>query len=114
MSYLRELFNHFCKFGNRICLNDMIMNEKNLKPASVFYYFEEICQVPRPSKREEKIIAYLKAFGREHGLETKTDEVGNVLIKKPATPGKENLKTVILQSHIDMVCEKTVMWSMIF
>ena len=82
------------------------MNEKNLKPASVFYYFEEICQVPRPSKREEKIIAYLKAFGREHGLETKTDEVGNVLIKKPATPGKENLKTVILQSHIDMVCEK--------
>ena len=84
----------------------MIMNEKNLKPASVFYYFEEICKVPRPSKREEKIIAYLKAFGREHGLETKTDEVGNVLIKKPATPGKENLKTVILQSHIDMVCEK--------
>lgn len=49
------------------------MNEKNLKPASVFYYFEEICKVPRPSKREEKIIAYLKAFGREHGLETKTD-----------------------------------------
>ena len=47
-----------------------------------------------------------EAFGRKHGLETKTDEVGNVLIKKPATPGKENLKTVILQSHIDMVCEK--------
>lgn len=90
------------------------MNKKDLKPASVFYYFEEICQVPRPSKREEKIIAYLKAFGRKHGLETKTDEVGNVLIKKPATPGKENLKTVILQSHIDMVCEKTVIWSMIF
>ena len=57
------------------------MNKKDLKPASVFYYFEEICQVPRPSKREEKIIAYLKAFGRKHGLETKTDEVGNVLIK---------------------------------
>ena len=82
------------------------MNKKDLKPASVFYYFEEICQVPRPSKREEKIIAYLKAFGRKHGLETKTDEVGNVLIKKACTPGKENLKTVILQSHIDMVCEK--------
>jgi len=86
----------------------MIMNKKDLKPASVFYYFEKICQVPRPSKREEKIIAYLKAFGRKHGLETKTDEVGNVLIKKPATPGKENLKTVILQSHIDMVCEKYI------
>ena len=49
------------------------MNEKNLKPASVFYYFEEICKVPRPSKREEKIIAYLKAFGREHGLEYPLD-----------------------------------------
>ena len=82
------------------------MDKKDLKPASVFHYFEEICQVPRPSKREEKIIAYLKAFGEKHGLETKTDEAGNVLIKKPATPGRENLKTVILQSHIDMVCEK--------
>ncbi len=82
------------------------MDKKDLKPASVFHYFEEICQVPRPSKREEKIIAYLKAFGEKHGLETKTDEDGNVLIKKPATPGRENLKTVILQSHIDMVCEK--------
>ena len=82
------------------------MDKKDLKPASVFHYFEEICPVPRPSKREEKIIAYLKAFGEKHGLETKTDEAGNVLIKKPATPGRENLKTVILQSHIDMVCEK--------
>lgn len=77
-----------------------------LKPASVFHYFEEICKVPRPSKKEEKIIAYLKAFGESNKLETKVDEAGNVLIKKPATPGKENLKTVILQSHVDMVCEK--------
>lgn len=82
------------------------MEKKDLKPTGVFKYFEEICQVPRPSKKEEKIIAYLKAFGTKHNLETKTDEAGNVLIKKPATPGKENLKTVILQSHIDMVCEK--------
>ena len=82
------------------------MEKKDLKPAGVFKYFEEICQVPRPSKKEEKIIAYLKAFGAKHNLETKVDEAGNVLIKKPATPGKENLQTVVLQSHIDMVCEK--------
>ena len=80
--------------------------KKDLKPAGVFHYFEEICQVPRPSKKEEKIIAYLKAFGEKHKLETKVDEAGNVLIKKPATPGMENRKTVVLQSHIDMVCEK--------
>ena len=77
-----------------------------MKPAGVFHYFEEICQVPRPSKKEEKIIAFLKAFGEKHKLETKVDEAGNVLIKKPATPGMENRKTVVLQSHVDMVCEK--------
>lgn len=82
------------------------MEKKDLKPTGVFHYFEEICQVPRPSKKEEKIIAYLKAFGEKHQLETKCDEAGNVLIKKPATPGMENRKTVVLQSHVDMVCEK--------
>ena len=82
------------------------MEKKDLKPASVFQYFEEICQVPRPSKKEEQIIAYLKAFGEKHQLETKVDEAGNVLIKKPATPGYENRKTVVLQAHVDMVCEK--------
>ena len=82
------------------------MEKIELKPASVFHYFEEICKVPRPSKKEEKIIAYLMKFAEEQGLEAKKDEAGNILMKKPATPGKENLKTVILQSHIDMVCEK--------
>ena len=82
------------------------MEKIELKPASVFHYFAEICKVPRPSKKEEKIIAYLMNFAVEHGLEAKKDEAGNILIKKPATAGKENLKTVILQSHIDMVCEK--------
>mgnify|MGYP002662771783 CR=1 FL=1 len=82
------------------------MEKQELKPTGVFKYFAEICQVPRPSKKEEKIIAYLKAFGEKHKLETKVDEAGNVLIKKPATPGMENRKTVVLQSHIDMVCEK--------
>ena len=82
------------------------MKEQELKPAGVFQYFAEICQVPRPSKKEEQIIAYLVEFGKKHNLETKIDKAGNVLIKKQATPGKENLKTVVLQSHIDMVCEK--------
>ncbi len=82
------------------------MEKENLRPGSVFHYFEEICQVPRPSKKEEKIINYLKAFGKKHQLDTLVDEAGNVLIKKPATPGMENRKTVVLQSHVDMVCEK--------
>lgn len=82
------------------------MEKKDLQPAGVFRYFEEICQVPRPSKKEEKIIAYLKEFGEKHKLETKVDKAGNVLISKPATTGMENRKTVVLQSHIDMVCEK--------
>ncbi len=82
------------------------MEKKELKPAGVFRYFEEICQIPRPSKNEAKIIAYLQAFGKQHQLETHTDEAGNVLIRKPATPGMEACKTVALQSHVDMVCEK--------
>ena len=82
------------------------MEKKDLKPAVVFHYFEEVCRVPRPSKKEEKIRAYLLDFARKHHLSAKTDEAGNVLIEKPASPGKENLKTVVLQSHMDMVCEK--------
>ena len=82
------------------------MEKKDLRPAVVFHYFDEVCQVPRPSKKEEKIRAYLLDFAKKHNLEAKTDEVGNVLIKKTASAGMENLKTVILQSHIDMVCEK--------
>ncbi|MEG0463396.1 aminoacyl-histidine dipeptidase [Bacteroides sp.] len=82
------------------------MEKQLLKPTGIFRYFAEICEVPRPSKKEDKIIAYLKEFGAKHNLETKVDEAGNVLIKKPATKGKENLQTVVLQSHVDMVCEK--------
>lgn len=77
-----------------------------LQPECVFHYFAEVCKIPRPSKKEEKIIAYLKDFGKQHGLETHVDKAGNVLIKKTATSGYENRKTVVLQSHIDMVCEK--------
>lgn len=82
------------------------MEKKDLQPEVVFRYFDEICQVPRPSKKEGKIRAYLVEFAQKHGLEYKLDEAGNVLIVKPATPGKEHLKTVVLQAHMDMVCEK--------
>ncbi len=84
------------------------MNKSELKPAVIFEQFAKINQIPRPSKREEKMIAYLKQWGESHGFETKVDETGNVLIRKPATPGMENRKTVILQSHMDMVCDKLV------
>lgn len=82
------------------------MSIKNLQPSAIWNYFHDITQIPRPSKKEEKIIAYLLEFAKEHNLEAKQDRAGNILITKPATLGKENLPTIILQSHIDMVCEK--------
>ncbi len=78
----------------------------NLQPESVWFYFNEICKIPHPSKKEEKMIAYLLEFGKAHALETHTDKVQNVLIRKPASKGYENMPSVCLQSHIDMVCEK--------
>jgi dipeptidase D len=78
----------------------------SLKPALLWKYFSEILEIPRPSKKEEKIIAYLLNFGKEQQLETLQDEIGNVLIRKPATAGMENRESVVLQSHMDMVCEK--------
>ena len=84
------------------------MNKNNLKPAVVFQQFAKINEIPRPSKREEKMIEYLKQWGESRGLDTKVDETGNVIIRKPATKGMENRKTVILQSHMDMVCDKLV------
>jgi dipeptidase D len=84
------------------------MNKSELKPAVVFEQFAKINQIPRPSKREERMIAYLKDWGESHGLDTNVDETGNVIIRKPATKGMENCKTVILQSHMDMVCDKLV------
>jgi dipeptidase D len=78
----------------------------NLKPQAIWNYFEDICNIPHPSKKEEKIIEYVKGFGEKLGLETKVDEVGNIVIRKPATPGYENRQTIILQSHLDMVPQK--------
>ena len=82
------------------------MNEIELKPASVFECFAKVNQVPRPSKKEEQMIQFLLDFGKSLGLESVCDETGNVIIRKPATPGMEGRKTLILQSHMDMVCEK--------
>lgn len=81
------------------------MKVSELKPTQVFSIFEEITKIPRPSKKEDKIRAYLLDFAEKHGLKAKTDKIGNVLISKPATPGHENAPTVILQGHMDMVCE---------
>ena len=79
---------------------------ENLKPEKVFHFFAEVCKIPHPSKKEAKMAAYLMDFARERNLESLIDEIGNVLIRKPAFAGYENLVPVVLQSHIDMVCEK--------
>lgn len=78
-----------------------------LEPSEVWQQFAEICKIPRPSKKEGKMIEYLLRFGQQHNLATLNDAAGNVVIKKPATKGFENRPTIVLQSHIDMVCEKT-------
>lgn len=81
------------------------MTIKNLKPALVFSIFDQINQVPRPSKKEEKIRQYLLDFAAEHNIAVRTDAVGNVAMTVPATPGCENAPMVVMQSHMDMVCE---------
>ncbi len=82
------------------------MNVRELEPISVWNHFADLNAVPRPSKKEERVIAFIQNFGKKLGLETYTDKVGNVIIKKPATAGMENRQTVILQSHLDMVHQK--------
>ncbi len=79
---------------------------KKLEPMVVWNHFHALTQIPRPSKNEAEVIAYMKKFGEGLRLETIVDEVGNVIIKKPATPGMENRKTVVMQGHLDMVPQK--------
>jgi dipeptidase D len=83
------------------------MNIKHQKTKQVLDLFEEISAIPRCSKHEEKIGAFLLAWAEKHGLSGKKDKVGNVLIKVPATPGYERSGSVVIQGHMDMVCEKT-------
>ncbi len=78
----------------------------NLKPNVIWKHFYSLTQIPRPSKKEGRIIEFMKNFGEQLGLDTKVDAVGNVIIKKPATPGMENRKGIILQGHLDMVPQK--------
>lgn len=79
---------------------------KDLEPCEVFHYFEEICSIPHGSGNTEKIAQYCLDFAKEHHLEARKDQVGNVVIYAPGTPGYEHSDTVILQGHLDMVCEK--------
>ena len=87
-------------------LKTEIMTIRDLNPRRVWEIFDEITAVPRPSKKEGKIIEWLIDFARRHDLECKRDKIGNVVMRKPATEGMEDRPTVILQSHMDMVCEK--------
>ena len=82
------------------------MTIQELQPSGIWKNFHSLTQIPRPSKKEAKVIAFMKQWGEDHGLETMVDECGNVIIRKPATPGMENRKGVILQAHLDMVPQK--------
>ena len=79
---------------------------ENLEPKLLWKHFEEICRIPHCSKHEEKIREYVLNFAKKHDLEYKDDQIGNIVISKPAISGMENKPTVILQGHLDMVCEK--------
>ena len=79
---------------------------RDLHPKAVWEQFDAITRIPRPSKKEERIIDFLINFAQTNSLDWQRDQIGNVVIRKPATAGYENRPTVILQSHMDMVCEK--------
>lgn len=82
------------------------MSIRNLEPKALWNHFADLNAVPRPSKKEERVIEFMMNFGKSLGLETIQDHIGNVVIKKPATAGMEDRQTVVLQSHLDMVHQK--------
>jgi dipeptidase D len=84
----------------------MESNILSLKPESLWYQFARLCEIPRPSKKETQVLAYIENVAKTLGLPYKKDQVGNIVISKPATKGKEHVKTLILQSHVDMVPQK--------
>ncbi len=84
----------------------MSQDVRQLEPKSLWNHFADLNAIPRPSKKEEKIKQFIKDFGQNLGLETQEDAVGNILIKKPATPSLEHKKTIVMQSHLDMVHQK--------
>ena len=79
---------------------------RNLEPKALWNYFADLNAIPRPSKKEDKVVAFMMEFAKTHNLQALIDPVGNVIMKKPATKGMENRKTVVMQSHLDMVCQK--------
>ena len=79
---------------------------ESLEPKLLWKHFDDIRQIPRPSKHEERIVEHTRNWANSHGFEVLTDDVGNLLIRVPATSGREDAPTVILQGHLDMVCEK--------
>ncbi len=79
---------------------------RTLEPRSLWNHFADLNAIPRPSKKEERIRAFMMEFGQNLGLPTRSDEIGNVIITKPASPGMENRETVVMQSHLDMVHQK--------
>ena len=82
------------------------MSIKSLEPKALWSHFADLNEIPRPSKKEERVIAFMKKFGQGLGLPTQVDKAGNVIIKKPATQGMEDKQTIALQSHLDMVHQK--------
>ena len=84
----------------------MSQEVRNIVPKEVWNKLDDLNAIPRPSKKEEKIIAFMMNFGQQLGFETIKDHVGNVIIKKPASAGLENRKTIVMQSHLDMVHQK--------
>ncbi|ASS48811.1 MAG: cytosol nonspecific dipeptidase [Candidatus Fluviicola riflensis] len=82
------------------------MEVRNLEPNALWNHFADLNAVPRPSKKEERVIQFMKDFGQSLGLETIEDHIGNVIIKKPATAGMEDRQTIVMQSHLDMVHQK--------
>jgi dipeptidase D len=86
--------------------NIMSQEIRNLEPKALWNKFADLNAVPRPSKKEERVIEFMKNFGNSLGLETFEDEIRNVIIRKPATPGMENRKPIVMQGHLDMVHQK--------
>ena len=84
----------------------MSQEVRNLEPKNVWNHFADLNAVPRPSKKEERVIEFAKNFGESLGLPTMIDEVGNVIIKKPASQGMEDRQIVAMQGHLDMVCQQ--------
>ena len=79
---------------------------RQLQPREVWNHFADLNAVPRPSKKEQRVIEFVKSFGEQLGLETHVDEIGNVIIGKPSSPGMEDRTPIVMQAHLDMVHQK--------